>query len=240
MKLPLRRHREVSRGQALVEFALMLPLLALLLVMAIDGGRVFFGWVALHNAARIGADYAAFHAPAWNGPPDQIQQDQRDRYELLIRQDLQSLGCKDTMVVPDPNFDPDGDGISDYKDEGGLVRVELECAFALLTPLAEAALGGPVTLHARADFAINRRINTGLGPVVDPPPPLGCDANEGVVPLLRGESMQDAYALWVGAGFSGSNYLPAVTNPNKNRTVLTQSQTEGTCYDLGGIIVVTH
>ena len=37
----------------------MLPILALLLVMAVDFGRVFFGWVALQNAARIGADYAA-------------------------------------------------------------------------------------------------------------------------------------------------------------------------------------
>jgi len=239
MKLPLRRPRNVSRGQALVEFAIILPLLMLLLVMAVDGGRVFFGWVALQNAGRIGADYAAFYARAWNGPPDQIQQDQRDRYELLIRQDLQSLGCQNTMVVPPPNFDPDGDGISDFRD-GALVRVDLECAFGLLTPLAEAALGGPVTLHARADFAINQRINTGLGPVVNPPPPLGCDANEAVVPLLRDETMQGARNLWVAAGFAESKFSPAVTNPNKNRTVLTQSQTEGTCYDLGGIMVVTY
>ena len=197
----------------------------------------------MQNAGRIGADYAASHADAWDGPPDAIQQNQRDRYELLIRQDLQALGCQDTAVVPDPNFDPDGDGTSDFSD-GALVRVDLECAFGLLTPLAEAALGGPVTLHARADFAVNRTINTGLGPVVDPPPPLGCDASEGVVPLLRGETMQAAKDLWVTAGFDGAKFSPAVitTGPgqNKNKTVLTQSQTEGSCYDLGGLIVVTH
>jgi hypothetical protein len=242
MRLPLRRHRNVSRGQALVELAIILPLLMLLLVMAIDGGRVFFGWVAVQNAGRIGADYAASHADAWDGPPDAIQQNQRDRYELLIRQDLQALGCQDTAVVPDPNFDPDGDGTSDFSD-GALVRVDLDCAFALLTPLAEAALGGPVTLHARADFAINRTINTGLGPVVDPPPPMGCDADEALVPLLRGMTMQNAYNLW-DADFDGSRFLPALIltgpNQNKNKTVLTQSQTEDSCYDVDGTIVVTH
>jgi len=243
MKLPLRRHRNVSRGQALVEFALILPLLVLLLVMAIDGGRVFFGWVALQNAGRIGADYAASHADAWDGPPDAIQQDQRERYELLIRQDLQSLGCQDTTVVPAPNFDPDGDGTSDFSD-GALVRVDLDCAFALLTPLAEVALGGPVTLHARADFAVNRTINTGLGPVVDPPPPMGCDANERVVPDMVDITvpirMHNARDLWVAAGFAESKFSPAVTNPNKNKTVLTQSRTEGSCLDLDGDVVVTH
>ena len=50
-----RREKPVSRGQAMVEFALVLPLLALLLVVAIDFGRVFFGWVSLTNAARVGA-----------------------------------------------------------------------------------------------------------------------------------------------------------------------------------------
>ena len=58
MKLPhFRRHREQrTRGQALVEMAVMLPILLLLLLLAIDVGRVFFGWVALNNAARIAAN----------------------------------------------------------------------------------------------------------------------------------------------------------------------------------------
>jgi len=249
MTQPLRHRREVPRGQALVELAIILPLLMLLLVMAIDGGRVFFGWVAVQNAGRIGADYAASHADAWDGPPDAIQQDQRDRYELLIRQDLQALGCQDTTVVPDPNFDPDGDGTSDFSD-GALVRVDLDCAFALLTPLAEAALGGPVTLPARADFAVNRTINTGLGTVINPPPPPpppGCLANEGRVPLLMTLTMENAHAAWVAAGFNGSKFLPAVikTGPpggrNNTKIVLTQSRTPDSCLDMTiGDVVVTY
>lgn len=144
----------------MLELAFILPLLVLLLVMAIDAGRVFFGWVALQNASRIGADFAASNADAWKAiSPDPQQQNQRDLYQLQVQQDLQSLGCQGNPVPP-PNFDPDGDGFSDFRD-GALVRVELECDFGLLTPLAEAALGGPVTLHAQSDFAINRQISPG-------------------------------------------------------------------------------
>ena len=68
MKLPLSSPaRAQPRGQALVEFALILPLLVLLLLLAIDFGRVFFGWVALNNAARIAANEAAVQPAGLGG-----------------------------------------------------------------------------------------------------------------------------------------------------------------------------
>ena len=57
MRLPSRRkagqHKERTRGQSVVEFALVVPLLLLLTMTAIDFGRVFLGWVGLNNAARV-------------------------------------------------------------------------------------------------------------------------------------------------------------------------------------------
>ncbi|MGH2463352.1 MAG: TadE/TadG family type IV pilus assembly protein, partial [Candidatus Limnocylindria bacterium] len=50
----LRRLPRPTRGQGLVEFAIILPFLMLVLLMAVDFGRVFFGWVGLANASRIG------------------------------------------------------------------------------------------------------------------------------------------------------------------------------------------
>ena len=50
-----RRNRltgRTSRGQALVETALILPLIVLLLLLAIDLGRVFFSSIDLRNAAH--------------------------------------------------------------------------------------------------------------------------------------------------------------------------------------------
>ena len=51
-----------SAGQALVEFALVLPVMLLLLLMAVDFGRLFTTYIAINNAAREGAFYAAEHA----------------------------------------------------------------------------------------------------------------------------------------------------------------------------------
>ena len=48
-----------ARGQSLVELALVLPLFALLLLMAIDFGRVYFTYIQVNNAAREAANYAA-------------------------------------------------------------------------------------------------------------------------------------------------------------------------------------
>lgn len=169
--LPLlyrRRARRQAAGQALVEFAIILPLLLLLLVLAIDFGRVFFGWVALNNAARIGADWAAGHAGAWDGTPDSTDSEWQQRYEELVLNDLQGLRCAPALsTVDDPDF---------YQgfDDGDLVRVSLSCGYPLITPLAREALGGPLVIGAEADFAIHRTITAGVPPPPPPPPP-PCD-----------------------------------------------------------------
>lgn len=49
-----------SRGQALVELALVVPMLLLLLVAAIDLGRLFYSRITVANAAREGAFVAAY------------------------------------------------------------------------------------------------------------------------------------------------------------------------------------
>ncbi len=46
------------RGQELVEFALVLPILFLFIYGVIDLGRVFHAYTAITNAARVGARYA--------------------------------------------------------------------------------------------------------------------------------------------------------------------------------------
>ena len=47
-----------SRGQALVEFALVIPIFLLVLVALFDVGRAVFAWNTLTNAAREGARMA--------------------------------------------------------------------------------------------------------------------------------------------------------------------------------------
>ncbi|MEA3325890.1 MAG: TadE family protein [Chloroflexota bacterium] len=48
-------------AQSLVEFALVLPMLLLLILGAMDFGRMFYTKMVLTNAAREGANYLAYH-----------------------------------------------------------------------------------------------------------------------------------------------------------------------------------
>jgi len=60
---PLRRgspgRPPLARGQAIVEFALIFPIFLLLLLIAVDAGRLYFSLIQVHNAAREGAAVAA-------------------------------------------------------------------------------------------------------------------------------------------------------------------------------------
>lgn len=52
-----------EKGQATVEFALVLPLLILLIFGMMDFGWLFYNKIEVNNASREGARYAAIH---WN------------------------------------------------------------------------------------------------------------------------------------------------------------------------------
>lgn len=56
----MRRRPTIMRGQSVVELALLMPLFALLLIGALDLGRVFFAYNRLTNTVREGALYGAY------------------------------------------------------------------------------------------------------------------------------------------------------------------------------------
>lgn len=55
------RYKQIS-GQGLIEFALVLPILLLLIIGALDYGFAFFIKVELESSAREGAYYMVYHA----------------------------------------------------------------------------------------------------------------------------------------------------------------------------------
>jgi Flp pilus assembly protein TadG len=61
------RHR-VS-GQAVVEFAIVAPILILMIGAIADLGRIYTSAVAIESAAREAADYGSFHATNWQQTP---------------------------------------------------------------------------------------------------------------------------------------------------------------------------
>lgn len=62
--MTLRAAASSSEGVALVEFALVVPVLILLLVGILDTGRAINAYVTISNASREGAHYAALNPTA--------------------------------------------------------------------------------------------------------------------------------------------------------------------------------
>src|SRR5437667_11973326 len=111
MQRPLLRKRSRrSRGQSLVEFALTLPLMLLLLLIAFDFGRIYLGWINLQNMTRIAANYAANNPTAW-GTPSNPGGDStaRNSYQKQILEDATASNCTlpkvgGTQTAPAPAF----------------------------------------------------------------------------------------------------------------------------------------
>ena len=61
-----RTRRSHERAQSVVEFAIVVPVLLLLLVGISDLGRLYTSVVAVESAAREAADYGAFDATYWD------------------------------------------------------------------------------------------------------------------------------------------------------------------------------
>ena len=67
-----RRHQ--SRGQSIVEFGLVLPMLLLLMLGTLDLGRAFFDYIQMRNAAYEGARYASRFPTDTTGTLSKISQ----------------------------------------------------------------------------------------------------------------------------------------------------------------------
>ena len=91
----LRQGLQDSKGQALIEYILMLPLLFLLIVNVVNFGGFFFAWITVANAARAGADYAIMGG-ASVGAPSLATATQINN---LITQDISSLPNRASLSV---------------------------------------------------------------------------------------------------------------------------------------------
>src|ERR1019366_2241791 len=70
---PIPKSHRSSSGQALIEFALILPLLFLLIVNVVNFGGMLYAWITLGNSARAGAQGMVVGSAYLTGPeaPDQ-------------------------------------------------------------------------------------------------------------------------------------------------------------------------
>jgi hypothetical protein len=148
----------------MVELALIMPVVMLVILGGIDFGRVFLGWVDLHQMARHAADFAAENPDAWSTvDPDAGAQAE---YLRQIRAEAGGIDCVVPSPLPAPSF-PSGPNGNDGL--GVPVTVRVSCSFFLITPMIGAIVGNPVTVSASAAFPIRAGMITGI-PTATPRP----------------------------------------------------------------------
>ncbi|MGK2851945.1 MAG: PKD domain-containing protein [Candidatus Limnocylindrales bacterium] len=149
MRLPfLSRRRDRSRGQSLVELAVILPVFLLLMLTAIDLGRLLYAQITVTNAAKEGALVAS------QGGTYQDNQPCADTNEVMCgvlteadggfvevdrtRVDLAPATCVKDAMYPATGSPPS-------------VSVTVQSPFRVLTPIIGQIIGSNLVLNATAD-----------------------------------------------------------------------------------------
>jgi PKD repeat protein len=152
-----------SRGQSLTEFALLLPVLIVFVLITIDFGRLFMSYVTLTNATRVAANYGSTDPAAFSGTPNTAT------YDAMVTRETSGLNC---ALRPDsggnnppiPTY-PNGSQL------GGTSVASMTCDFTLLTPLLTTFFGGPLPISASARFPIRTGAIANIGGSTTVPPP---------------------------------------------------------------------
>jgi hypothetical protein len=144
---PLFRHAS-AHGQSIVEFALVLPIVLMLLLAVGDMARLYMSMITVESAAREAADFGAYGSQNW---------DAANRDETLAA--MERLACTASRHLNDyettsgtctnPSVDiklmfPDGTvagsdsdcGLTDRPDGPCRVQVDMEYRFDLIIPIA--------------------------------------------------------------------------------------------------------
>lgn len=156
-RAPRLRGRNRSRGQSIVEFALVVPILLLVFAAAADLGRAFYAYVAIENGVKEGAFYGA-RAPLCTD--DSLAQCSKPRnVEWRVQNELEGLTNPDgTALTPTSECLDQTTGVvhASMLDcaEGDTYRVSLSYPFRFLTPILGDLLGGGLNLGADSSAVV--------------------------------------------------------------------------------------
>lgn len=127
-----------SRGQSLVELALLLPVLALLLIGTLDLGRVFFASVQLTNSVREGASFGQTSPTAVDSTdtpdPDNILYKVQDESALVINDADIVVCCYQGPTITSTSLRGDGTcSVASGVQSGDIIEVTARYAFRPIT-----------------------------------------------------------------------------------------------------------
>jgi PKD repeat protein len=137
------------RGQSVVEFALLIPVFMLLLLMAVDFGRLFFTYVQVSNAAREAAAYGATQPTDSAGMQARAVQEKNAQTQGEVALDAVITACAN----------PAGTTISCASAPGGsgpgnTLTVTIRQRFSFLTPFIDDFFGNNLRMSASATTAV--------------------------------------------------------------------------------------
>ena len=197
-----------ARGQSFVEFALLLPVMLVLVLGTVDLGRAYFSSVALENAVKEGAFFGAREpecatTTAACADPHNVE----SRVEIELNGlTLQNFVAK--CFAPGTTvFTGAGKALATCTD-GDLYYVASKTPFTLVTPLISSLVGGTLTLSSSSTAVVVTSFETGSGtlPIPTTMPTATPDAATCTVPnFLTGPTkISGAQNVWVNiAGFTG-------------------------------------
>lgn len=236
---------KLPRGQSLVEFALVLPLILIVVLGTIDFGRVVFSWIEVMNASREGAAYAIINPSDLGGITLHVQQEtnvQQQRGESPLSVDVTCRPSDNNQLVLPCNA-AYANGL------GSTVTVRVEESFSFLTPLINGMFPDFTISAAATGFYMSP---LGGGPTPTPtaspsptpsptptpepgatatPTPISTASPTPVptglctVPNFVGQLGNDAPGLWTAASFVPANLTNHVPG---NSTIRGQSLGAGT------------
>ncbi len=154
----MNKKRGVRRGQGLVEFALILPVLLLIIFGTIEFGHILFIYVNLSNAAREGTRFGIVDPQNQAGITDAVN----GRIALI------------DPVVPTIEYDS-GPGTAVFTDPtlakpGNRVGVRIDYVIEPLTPFMAPFLGGGLTFQTE-NWRTIQSAGVGGGPAPGNPLP---------------------------------------------------------------------
>ena len=123
------KRQSKQRGQALVELALVLPILLLILMAIVDMGRIYHGYLSVTTAAREGARQAALG-----------RTDEQVRATSILSATPLEAGRISVAISPDVGL----------RYTGANIEVRVEYQMAIITPGMQAFFPNPFVVIGKA------------------------------------------------------------------------------------------
>lgn len=129
----IRRFRQKEEGQALVEFALVLPILLTLLLGILVFGQIYFSYLIIQNASRDGARYGSVLAS-----DSEIYQAIAERTGFLDQSNM--------VISVSP--------VSNLRVRGNELKVVIDYSINIIVPIWSNLLPNPFTISVETVMRI--------------------------------------------------------------------------------------